>query len=152
MYFYESRYIRDLIDSGKIVEASKLKDTFRYLDDLLSINDEGYFQTCISLIYPVELKLSATNADARCSEFLDLDISIINGKIDTKVFDKRRNFPFKSINFPDIKFSNIPERPSYGVYFSQLIRIVRICNKLEYFVNEMILLTNAFLVKGFSKV
>ena len=31
------------------------------------------------------------------TEFLDLYISIVNGKLETKVFDKRRNFPFKVI-------------------------------------------------------
>ena len=103
-------------------------------------------------MYPSELKLSSTNSDPNSTEFLDLDISIVNGKIVTKVFDKRRNFPFKTINFPDLKFSNIPCKPSYGVYFSQLIRILRICNKLEYFMDEIKILTDAFLNKGFSKI
>ena len=102
-------------------------------------------------MYPSELSLSSTNSDPLRTEFLDLDICIVNGKMVTKVFDKRRNFTFKTINFPDLKCSNIPCKPSYGVYFSQLIRVLRICNKLEYFMDEVKVLTDIFLTKGFSK-
>ena len=78
-------------------------------------------------------------------------MSIIDGKIHSKVFDKRRQFPFKVINFPDLKFSNVPKKPSCGIYFSQILRILRICNKLEYFVVELEQLTKIFLGKGFEK-
>ena len=85
------------------------------------------------------------------SEFLDLDISIVEGKIHTKVFDKRRSFPFNVIHFPDLKYSNVPTKPSYGIYYSQILRILRICNHLDYFVTELERLTLAFLNKGFKK-
>ena len=108
----------------------------------------------ISNIYPNKLKLTSTNSlNPKSTEFLDLDLSIVNGKIHSKVFDKRRQFPFKVINFPDLKYSNVPNKPSYGIliYFSQILRILRISNKLEYFVLELELLTKTFLEKGFKK-
>ena len=50
-----------MVTEGKIKEASKLKNTFRYLDDLLSMNDNFYFRSIISSMYPDELKRSSTN-------------------------------------------------------------------------------------------
>ena len=44
-----------------------------------------------------------------------------SGQISTKIYDKRDDFNFKIINFPNI-CSNIPASPAYGVYISQLIR------------------------------
>ena len=152
LHYYENKFIKNLVDNGNIKEAGVLKYTFRYLDDLLSINDAYYFKEVISSIYPSELKLSSTNINPCYSEFLDLDISIVNGKLHSKIFDKRRNFNFNVINFPDIKFSNVPSKPSYGIFYSQLIRILRICNHIEYFCNEVEILSRTFLGKGFSKV
>jgi hypothetical protein len=47
-----------------------------------------------------------------------------NGQLSTKIYDKRDDFNFKIINFPNM-CSNIPASPAYGVYISQLIRIAR---------------------------
>jgi hypothetical protein len=44
--------------------------------------------------------------------------------ISTKIYDKREDFNFKIINFPNM-CSNIPASPAYGVYISQLIRYAR---------------------------
>ena len=152
LHYFENKYIVELVDQGNIAEAGVLKYVFRYLDDLLSLNDSGYFQDVISTIYPVELILSKTNVDPTASEFLDMFLSIANGKLDCTVFDKRRNFPFKVVKFPDIKFSNVPERPSYGIFYSQMIRILRICNKLDFFISELEILCNSFLEKGYEKL
>ena len=52
-------------------------------------------------------------------------ISIKQNIFKTNVYDKRDNFNFKIVNFPFLN-SNIPTRPAYGVYMSQLVRIGRI--------------------------
>jgi hypothetical protein len=48
----------------------------------------------------------------------------ICGQLSTKIYDKRNDFNFKIINFPNM-CSNIPVFPAYGVYISQLIRYAR---------------------------
>ena len=50
----------------------------------------------------------------------------------TAVFDKRDGFSFHIVNFPHMD-SNIPSKPAYGVYISQLVRIGRICDSYESF-------------------
>ena len=56
--------------------------------------------------------------------------TIDNGKYSTAVFDKRDSFTFNIVNFPHLS-SNIPSKPAYGVYNSQLVRIGRICSNLN---------------------
>ena len=52
---------------------------------------------------------------------------------------------FDIINFPHMS-SNIPSKPAYGVYISQLIRIGRIC---EAFAERHYKLTSRLIKQGF---
>ena len=49
-----------------------------------------------------------------------------NNRLNTKLYDKRDDFSFHTVNFPFLS-SNIPSGPSYGVYISQLIIYARCC-------------------------
>jgi hypothetical protein len=52
--------------------------------------------------------------------FLDLHLEIDSeGRLRTKLYDKRDDFNFPIVNFPFI-CSNIPAAPAYGVYISHL--------------------------------
>ena len=55
--------------------------------------------------------------------FLDLHlhVSISKGFVFSKIYDKRDNFDFDIVNFPFLD-GDVPQRPSYGVYISHLIR------------------------------
>ena len=64
---------------------------------------------------------------------MDLHLSISNGFVLTKIYDKRDDFVFGKVNFPFLD-GDVPRRPSYGVYISQLI------NLLEYVVMLMTLI------------
>ena len=48
--------------------------------------------------------------------------------------------------------SNIPSRPAYGIYISQLVRIGRICSTYEEFVKCNRLLTTRLIRQGFLYV
>ena len=56
--------------------------------------------------------------------FLDLNLSSHNDIVSTKIYDKRDDFNFDIVNFPFLD-GDVPQRPSYGVYISQLIRFAR---------------------------
>ena len=64
--------------------------------------------------------------------FLDLHLSISNGFVSSKVYDKRDDFDFDIINFPFLD-GDVPRRPSYGVYISQLIRFAQVCSHVDDF-------------------
>ena len=57
--------------------------------------------------------------------FLDLHLSVSNGFVSSKIYDKRDNFEI--VNFPFLD-GDVPRRASYDVYISQLIRFARVCN------------------------
>ena len=59
--------------------------------------------------------------------FLDLHLSISNGFVSSKIYDKRGDFDFDIVYFPFLD-GDVPRRPSYGVYISQLIRFARVCS------------------------
>ena len=71
----------------------------RYLDDLLNI-DNTFFDSLVNQIYPSELQLNKANVSDTAASFLDLHLSISDGFVKTKIFDKRDDFDFDIVNFP----------------------------------------------------
>ena len=105
--------------------------TSRYLDDLLNI-DNPYFEGMVNQIYPPELQLYKANISDTETPFLDLHLSVANGFVSSKIYDKRDDFDFDIVNFPFLD-GDVPRRASYGVYISQLIRFARVCNHVTDF-------------------
>ena len=103
----EKRY--DMID---MIDA--FNSTSRYLDDLLNI-DNIHFEQMVHRIYPAELQLNKANASNTEAAFLDLNLSIHNDTVSTKIYDKRDDFNFDNVNFSFLD-GDVPRRPSYGVY------------------------------------
>ena len=56
LYSYEAEFIQTLIKSGKRHLAKSFCLTYRYIDDVLSINNPK-FGDYINIIYPVELEI-----------------------------------------------------------------------------------------------
>ena len=56
------------------------------------------------------------------ASFLDLHLSISDGFVKTKTYDKRDDFDFDIVHFPFLD-GDAPRSASCGVYISQLIRI-----------------------------
>ena len=92
----------------------------RYLDDLLNI-DNDFFDSMVNRIYPLEFQLNKTNVSDTEASFLDLHLSISDGFVKTKIYDKRDDFDFDIVNFPFLD-NDVPRSTYYGVYNSQLIR------------------------------
>ena len=84
----------------------------------------------VNQIYPPELQLNKANTSDTEAPFLDLHLSITNGFVSFKIYDKRDNFD--KVNFPFLD-GDVPRRPSYGVYISQLIRFARVCSHVDDF-------------------
>ena len=121
--------------------------TSRYLDDLLNI-DNPYFEGNVNQIYPSELQLNKANTSDSEAPFLDLHLSISNGFVSSKIYDKRDDFDFDIVNFPFLD-GNVPRRPSYGVYISQLIRFARVCSHVDDFNTVNKCLTAKLLKQGY---
>ena len=76
------------------INVKKINNFFRFIDDLLSLNDGSTFGKHCEDIYPTELELRKENNSNSCASILDLYIYIENGKFHTKLFGKRDNYLF----------------------------------------------------------
>ena len=85
----------------------------------------NWFVLISPTLYPIELEIKDTTDTDRSASYLDLHLEIDSeGRLRTKVYDKRDDFNFPIVNFPFI-CSNIPAAPAHGVYISQMIRYSR---------------------------
>lgn len=71
----------------------------RYIDNFLTLNNV-FFHLAIEDIYSVELKHKKTSESPKALSYLDIRISMINGKYSTAIYDERDNFKFEVVNFP----------------------------------------------------
>ena len=131
LYLYESKWMNELKKTD-LIEARKLCNIFRFINDLNSINDGGEFESNYSNIYPEELQLDKESTDKHEASFLDLNIKIKDGTFHFGLFDKRDSFPFSIVGMPD-KSSNVPSSIVYSVIGTELLRISRASNNPESF-------------------
>ena len=75
-------------------------------------------------------------------------MSITNGIVSSKIYDKRDDFNFETVNFPFLD-KDVPRSPSYGVYISQLIRFAKVCSNVDDFNNRNLFLTAKLLKQGY---
>ena len=101
------------------------KEPFFSNRELLLNIDNPYFKGMVNRIYPHELQLNKANTSDTEAPFLDLHLSISNGFVSSKIYDKRDDFDFDIVNFPFLD-GDVPRSTSYGVYISQLIRFARV--------------------------
>ena len=108
------------VKQTEIIEA--FKSNYRYLDDLLNF-DSPYFEGLVNRIYPPELQLNNTNTADTEAPFLDLYLSISNGFVSSKIYDKPDDFDFDIVNFPFLD-SDVLRSTSYGLTFLNLFSLL----------------------------
>ena len=148
LYSYQTDFIQGLLKKNGKKLARSFNFTFRYVDDGLSLNNSR-FSDFVDCIYPIELEIKDTTDKDMSASYLDLYLEIDSeGRLRTKLYDKRDYFNFPIVKFPFI-CSNIPAAPAYGVYISHLIRYSRACGSYHDFLDRGLLLTRKLLNQGF---
>ena len=109
--------------------------------------NSGCINTYVHFLYNYSAVYSIFSAS---SSYLDCYLYIDNGKLTTRLYDKREDFNFPIVNFPFLS-SNIPSAPAYGVYVSQLIRYARTCSNYQDFMERGKVLTQKLLSQGYQK-
>ena len=151
LYWYEHNFVPLGVKNNKSV-VHALKFASRYIDDLNIPNCTKELSDIVcNDIYPSELDIIKTNENPKSSTFLDLDIFVSNGQFSTKLYDKRRDFKFNVVSFPNLR-SNIPKNPTYGVFIGELHRLCKSSSLLDDFVCEVKLLINKLVNQKFSRV
>ena len=81
--------MKNLVSEDKR-KAGRLGNTGRFLDDLLTINDDGLFQEVYGTIYPDELELKIEHSGTY-APFLNIEITVAENQFIYKLLDKRDN-------------------------------------------------------------
>ena len=93
-YSYEAEFSQSLLSAGKKRLASQFKFTYRYIDDVLSINKPD-FENYLGQIYPPKLEIKDTTESNTSASYLALLLSIgRDGQLRTSLYDKRDDFNF----------------------------------------------------------
>ena len=85
--------------------------------------DNPYFEGMANQIYPPELQLNKVNASDAEVPFLDLHLSVSNGFVSTKNYDKRDDFDSDIVNVPFWMVMS-PVVPLMGFAFHNLLGLL----------------------------
>ena len=110
-----------------------MHNIFRFIDDLLAINDQGEFGKSFLEIYPPELVLNKENISDLKTTFLDLLIEILGDQFLYRLYDKRDAFPFHIVRFPFL-CSNLPSKMFYATISAEILRICRASLSFDSFL------------------
>ena len=110
LFCYEREFILSLSDNNQTDIIEAFYSTSRYVDDLLNI-DNPSLEQMVGQIYYTELQLNRANSSDTEAPFLDLNLSITNGIVSSKIYDKQNNFNFEIVNFPFLD-GDLPRSPS----------------------------------------
>jgi hypothetical protein len=158
LYSYEADCIQGFLKKYEKKLVRSFNFTFRYIhvDDVLSLNNSR-FGDFVDRIDPIELEIKDTTDTDRFVSYLYIHIEIgSEGRLRTKLYDKRDDFNVSIVNVPIVNFpficSNIPAAPAYGIYISQLIRYSSSCGSYQDFLDIGWVLTRKLLNQWFLLV
>ena len=154
--WYESTFIDKLMQEN-ITKARQYIGTFRYIDDILTI-DNPHFSSIINTttnqnntsIYPPYLELNRASEDINKLDFLGIEINGESNSFVTNIANSKKKFPYEKINYPSL-LGNFPQVLGYGVFTGQLHRFSRICTKAQNFVTCCAQTASDLLKKGYAK-
>ena len=135
LYTYESEWIKGLERSDPS-RARCYANIFRYIDDLIALNDKDEFLNSFHQIYPREMQLKKENLVNNSATFLDIDIGINERVITTSLYDKRDDFGFEIVRMPYAS-SNIPSKMFYATICAETLRIARVTSSLQTFLHSI---------------
>ena len=136
LYSYENEFLDKMIKSGhRRLNHRSFNLCYRYIDDLIVFNNKKFLDY-LKEIYSSQLTVEKANNSDHLADYLDPTFIIDSGgKLSTRLYDKRNDFPI--VNFPflsgNIPSGNIPSGLSFGVYIEQLIRYAQCCSHYEDF-------------------
>ena len=94
LYSYEADFIQGLLKKNEKKLARSFDFTFRYINDVLSLNDYRFVDFG-DRIYPIELDIKDTTYTNSSASYLDLQLEMDSeGRLRKKPYDKRDDFNF----------------------------------------------------------
>ena len=132
LFFYESRWLKSIKNTNYGVPR-KFGNIFRFIDDLIAINDGNEFENHYNEIYPSELILKKENTSHTETTFLDLHLSINEVQIQLSLYDKRNPYNFNFVRLP-YKSSAIPSKMFFATISAEILRNCRAPSSVVQFI------------------
>ena len=144
-YTFEYDFLKRIVAAKKVNLIKKFALTRRYIDDLLSVNND-WFERYASMaytdnegiqgIYPDYLTLVKEQEKNSGVSFLDTEICQRGGVLYTKIYDKREHAPLNRVSQEKYPHTStfLSKRSMFGVITSQLHRFAGICTRKADFV------------------
>ena len=86
LYLYKADFIQRFLKQNEKKLARSFNCTFRYIDDVLSLNT---FDELVDRIYPIEFEIKDTTDTDMSASYLDLQLALDSeGRLRTKLYDK----------------------------------------------------------------
>ena len=133
LFCYERDFMLSFSDANQSEVIEAFNSTSRYLDDHLLNIDNNFFDSMINQIYPSKLQLNKANVSDTEASFFNLHLSISEGFIKTKIFNKWDDIDFDIVNFPFLDV-DVPRSTVYGVYISKHTRFARVSSHVDDFI------------------
>jgi hypothetical protein len=149
-YSCEAEFIQKLLHEKNEPLTVTFNSTFRYINDVLSINNNQFHLYVDSTLYIPQGTWNKRHHRIIYLCFIRgrfVNIEAVR-KLTIQLYDKLDDFNFAIVNFPYI-CSNIPLSPAYGVYISQLIRYARACSTYDQCLSRSRLLKDKLMLQGF---
>ena len=131
LFFYKSRWLKSIKNANYGV-VRKIGNIFRFIDDLIAINDENKFENHHNEIYPSKLILKKENTSHIETNFLDLHFCINRGQIQTSLCDKKNSYNLSIVRFL-YESNTIPSKMFFGAISAEILRIFRTTSSLAQF-------------------
>ena len=146
LFFYKSRWLKSIKNINYGI-ARKFSNIFRFIDDLIAINDGNEFENHYNEIYPSELILKKENSSHTETTFLDFYLCINEGQIQTSLCDKRNSYNFNVVRFP-YKSSTIQSKMFFVNISAEILRICQATSSVVQFIKTPEMFLHRMLKQG----
>jgi hypothetical protein len=127
LYSYEAEFVQKLLQDNNKRLAMSFNHTFRYIEDVLSINNHNFHNYAHLISHWTRKLIMDTTESDKSASYVDIFLNIdSNDRLTTTLYDKCDDFNFAIVNFPFL-CSNILLSSAYGMYIYHLIRYARAC-------------------------
>ena len=146
LFFYDSIWLKSIKNTNYEV-VRKFGNVFRFINDLIAINDTNKFENHYNEIYSSGLILKKENTSHTETTFLDLHLCINEGQIQTSLYDKRNFYNFNFVRFP-YKSSTIPSKVFFATISYETLRICRATSSMVQFIKTSKVFLHRMLRQG----
>ena len=127
--------------------AKNLGNIFRFIYDLIAINDGNKFENDYNETYPPKEILKKESTSHTKTAFLDLHLYINEDQMQTYLYDKRNSCNFNLVRF-SYKSSTIPSKMFFATISAEILQICRATFSVVQFIKIFTIFLHQMLRQG----